>query len=97
MTDKEFFDELNRRMNESKDALILYAKSELDSAIKNCKDRRARFMQERMKDGILRCIYIFTMEKHSFCSSSGYVIDRIYRLLTHQPLIPITEKEAGND
>ena len=92
MTDKEFFDELDRRVNESKDSLVSFAKSELDSMLKNCKDRRERFMQERMNDGILKCIYMFSVEDHSGFSA-GYAIDRIYRLLKYLPLNPITEDD----
>lgn len=92
MTDKELFDELDRRVNESKDSFISFVKSELESEYKNCKDMRGRFMLDRINGGILRCIYLFTMEEHSFYSS-GDALDRIYRLLTNQHLIPITEDD----
>ena len=92
MTDKELFDELDRRVNESKDSFISFVKSELESEYKNCKDRRGRVMLDRINGGILRCIYLFTMEEHSFYSS-GDALDRIYRLLTNQHLIPITEDD----
>ncbi len=92
MTDKELIKEIDARIAESDDSLLSFAKRELGMILEGCKDKKGWEMQELVNAGILRSVYIFTLEDHSGFSA-GYAIPRIERLLRYHPLSPITESD----
>ena len=94
MTDKEFYEELDRRVKEDDSALMKLARNELGLIIDKCDDDESRYMQEVMNRGILRCVYIFVAEDHSGFTA-GYAINAINKLLRYEPLT--RRKEVTDD
>lgn len=94
MTDKEFYEELDRRVKEYDSCLMKHARKELGLIMDKCDNDESRYMQEVMNRGILRCVYIFVAEDHS-AFSAGYAINVINKLLRYEPLT--SRKEVTDD
>ena len=84
MTDQEFFQELDRRVEEDDSSLMRHAKKQLDSLLKGNDDWSDCF-QRIINRGILRLVYIFDAENHSG-TTAGWSIQDIYKLLRYKPL-----------
>ena len=80
----------------AKNALVAFAKNELDLIVKDMKkdvqDKDAIFMQEEVNHEILDLIELFSEQGHSG-TSAPYVINRIKRLASWKPLSPLTGED----
>ena len=88
MDNKEFYNELDTRIEMSDSPFMYWVKEQLDNL--NEKDD---LMQSMMNRHLLRMCYIFDDEGHSGFSA-GYAINALYRLLKWKPLKALTEDDS---
>lgn len=78
-------------------ALLDFAKSELNLLLNKCEDDESREMQQRMNNGILEVVKVFSEAGHSGFSAN-YALGIIDRLLRFKPLSALTgEEHEWND